>query len=144
MNCHSLLLIDDNPHDIELTLSALGEEADQNVDQEVKVVMSGREALEYLAACPEGAPDLILLDLNMPHMNGLEVLDALRAQEQTRDVPVVVLTTSDEERDRRQSYEHGASDFVVKALDLTQFCEAMGRVRRFWRTLRHSARAGLT
>ena len=77
-------------------------------------------------------------------MNGLEVLDALRAQEQTRDVPVVVLTTSDEERDRRQSYEHGASDFVVKALDLTQFCEAMGRVRRFWRTLRHSARAGLT
>ena len=90
MNCHSLLLIDDNPHDIELTLAALGDEP----DQDVKVVTSGREALDYLASHPEKTPDLILLDLNMPHMNGLEVLDALRAQEQTRDVPVVVLTTA--------------------------------------------------
>lgn len=132
MNCHSLLLIDDNPHDIELTLAALGDEP----DQDVKVVTSGREALDYLASHPEKTPDLILLDLNMPHMNGLEVLDALRAQERTRDVPVVVLTTSSEESDRRQSYEHGASDYVVKALDLSQFYEAMDRVKAFWRALR--------
>ena len=131
----SILLIEDNPHDAELTLLALG----AGCGAEVKVTSSGREALDYLGAHGGAAarpdlilPDLILLDLNMPQMNGLEVLDALRAGEQTRDIPVVVLTTSSEERDQHASYAHGASDYVVKALDLDQFREALTQVQRRW------------
>ena len=126
----SILLVDDNPHDVELTLLAL----EVGSGAKVKVTASGREALDFLERCdcPEERPDLILLDLNMPQMNGLEVLDALRAGEQTRDIPVVVLTTSSEERDQHASYAHGASDYVVKALDLDQFREALTQVQRRW------------
>lgn len=126
----SILLVDDNPHDVELTLLAL--DADEGA--EVKVTSSGREALDYLQgqSGPAEQPGLILLDLNMPQMNGLEVLDALRAGEQTRNIPVVVLTTSSEARDRQASYAHGANDYVVKALDLDKFQEALARVRRRW------------
>ena len=135
----SILLIDDNPHDVELTLTALGAQP----QEAVKVVGSGREALEYLhAAQKDGAeqPSLILLDLNMPHMNGLEVLDAIRAEEKTREIPVVILTTSGEERDRKAAYDHGADDYVVKTLDLSQFCEAMERVQSFWKSLCYRSR----
>ena len=126
----SILLVDDNPHDVELTLLAL----EVGSGAKVKVTASGREALDFLERCdcPEERPDLILLDLNMPQMNGLEILDALRAGEETRDIPVVMLTTSSEERDQQASYAHGADDYVVKALDLDKFRDALTRVRQRW------------
>lgn len=123
---YRILLVDDNPHDIELTLLAL---EDETPTEEVKVVHSGREAVEYLQSrTPEQQPELVLLDLNMPHMNGIEVLDAVRSESLTRNIPVVVLTTSDAESDRQASYEHGANDFVVKNIDLSLFIEAIQRV----------------
>lgn len=126
----SILLVDDNPHDVELTLLAL----EVGSGAKVKVTTSGREALDFLERCdcPEKRPDLILLDLNMPQMNGLEILDALRAGEETRDIPVVMLTTSSEERDQQASYAHGANGYVVKALNLEQFGEALAQIKRRW------------
>lgn len=134
----TILLIDDNPNDAELTLTALGEDSSQGV----KVVASGHEALKYLDETARTLPSLILLDLNMPHMNGLEVLDAIRSGKRTRDIPVVMLTTSDAEGDIRASYAHGASGYVVKPLDLGQFTEAMQTIHNFWMSLNQRPRLG--
>ena len=139
---YPILLVDDNPHDAELTLAALSPKA----DEEVKVVASGQEALDYLrraerAPAPE-LPDLILLDLNMPQMDGLAVLDAIRADEGTRDIPVVMLTTSGEERDIRESYARGASGYVVKPMELPQFFETMAGIRHFWMKLNRRPQLG--
>ena len=126
-----ILLVDDNPRDVELTLTALSEEARL---PEVTVAGSGVEALDLLQSTVQ-PPDLILLDLNMPHMDGLAVLDAIRAEDETRDLPVVILTTSGESRDIRESYEHGASAYVVKPMDFGQFQEAIHTITDFWTQL---------
>ncbi|WP_135229575.1 response regulator [Deinococcus fonticola] len=131
-----ILLVDDNPNDVELALTALSEvEA-----QQVTVAHSGEEALNILQAPSQPAPDLILLDLNMPHMDGLAVLDAVRADRRLREIPVVMLTTSGEEGDIKACYEHGATAYVVKPLDFTQFRDALNTILRFWTTLNRSPR----
>ncbi|RJF73264.1 response regulator [Deinococcus cavernae] len=131
-----ILLVDDNPNDVELALTALSEvEA-----QQVTVAHSGQEALNILQAPSQPAPDLILLDLKMPHMDGLAVLDAVRADRRLREIPVVMLTTSGEEGDIKACYEHGATAYVVKPLDFTQFRDALNTILRFWTTLNRSPR----
>lgn len=133
MECRRILLVDDNPNDAELTLTALDE---PHGHQEVVVMPSGLAAVAYLnkvsAMGMEYLPDVILLDLNMPHMNGLEVLDIIRADTATKIIPVVMLSTSDEERDIQACYDHGASAYVVKPMDLNQFREAMNAIKQFW------------
>ncbi|SMB89708.1 response regulator [Deinococcus hopiensis] len=126
-----ILLVDDNPKDVELTLTALEDELGAH---DVTVAGSGVEALDLLQNAPL-LPDLILLDLNMPQMDGLAVLDAIRAEQTTRDIPVVMLTTSGENRDVRESYQHGASAYVVKPMDFGQFRDAIRTITDFWTQL---------
>lgn len=139
-----ILLIDDNPHDLELALSAFGDAQADGVAYEVEVAGSGEEAMarmqQALSGGPQALPDLVLLDLKMPQMDGLAVLDALRAEEGLRDIPVVMLTTSGEDRDIRDSYEHGASGYVIKPMDFKQFRDAMHTIRAFWATLNRHPR----
>ncbi|WP_034386905.1 response regulator [Deinococcus sp. YIM 77859] len=131
MERRRILLVDDNPNDVELTLMAFQEEGGTH---DVTVAGSGPEALNVLRG-PGPLPDLILLDLKMPHMDGLAVLDAIRAQDATRHIPVVMLSTSDEVRDIRDSYAHGASAYVIKPLDFTQFRSAIHTIAAFWTRL---------
>lgn len=121
-----ILLVDDNRNDAELALLAL-----ESAETAIIVVHSGAEALSLLKASPN-PPDLILLDLNMPHMDGLAVLDALRAEGNLQNVPVVILTTSADERDVSRCYAHGASAYVVKPLDFSKFQEVMQSISNFW------------
>ena len=144
MITRKILLIDDNPHDLELALSALGETQADGVEYRVDVAGSGEEAIERMHLALRGShselPDLVLLDLKMPQMDGLAVLDAIRADEGLRDIPVVMLSTSGEDRDIRESYEHGASAYVIKPMDFKQFREAMHTIRAFWTTLNRHPR----
>ena len=144
MTTRRILLIDDNPHDLELALSAFGEPQADGVEYAVDVAVSGEEAIRRMhSALNRGhghLPDLVLLDLKMPQMDGLAVLDAIRADEWLRDIPVVMLTTSGEDRDIRESYAHGASAYVIKPMDFKQFREAMHTIRAFWTTLNRHPR----
>ena len=143
MNTHRILLVDDNPHDLELALSAIGDAKVGESRPEVVVAGGGQEAIGLLRRsvqdnCP--LPDLILLDLKMPQMDGLAVLDAIRADQDLRDIPVVMLTTSGEDRDIRDSYAHGASAYVIKPLDFAQFRDAMRTIQAFWTKLNRHPR----
>ena len=130
MERRRILLIDDNPHDVELALNAFQDSG----DHEVSVAASGAEALAALRGS-RLLPDLILLDLKMPQMDGLAVLDAIRAEASTRSIPVVMLSTSGEDRDIQDCYAHGASAYVIKPLDFGQFREAMHTITAFWANL---------
>ncbi|THF84813.1 response regulator [Deinococcus sp. KSM4-11] len=144
MKTRRILLVDDNPNDLELALNAFGEIGSDGVEFEVSVAGSGEEAIAMIRAAlrqgQEHLPDLVLLDLKMPQMDGLAVLDAIRAQPDLRDIPVVMLTTSGEDRDIRDSYAHGASAYVIKPMDFAQFREAMHTIRSFWTTLNRHPR----
>lgn len=144
MTTRRILLVDDNPHDLELALSAFGDPQAGGVEYEVDVAGSGEEAIQRMHSALSGGhgrlPDLVLLDLKMPQMDGLAVLDAMRADEGLRDIPVVMLSTSGEDRDIRESYEHGASAYVIKPMDFTQFREAIHTIRAFWTTLNRHPR----
>jgi CheY-like chemotaxis protein len=147
-----ILLAEDDPNDVELTLSALTDHAMVN---EVDVVNDGAEALDYLfcrgkyAGRTTGMPAVILLDIKMPRIDGIQVLTQLKADPELRVVPVVMLTSSREERDLVESYRLGASAFVVKPVDLAAFIEAVRQVGVFWAVVNeppvlHGARSGLT
>ena len=131
-----VLLVDDDPVDVRLTLEAL-RQGKVHVDSEA--VRDGMEAMAYLRH--EGAyadaprPDLILLDLNMPKMDGREVLTAVRADPDLRRIPVVVLTTSKSERDVIKSYDLGANAYVVKPVDLDQVTRVVQDIEDFWLTI---------
>lgn len=134
-NFKKILLAEDDPRDVELTLMALTE---SNLANEVDVVRDGQEALDYLFR--RGAfenrtgnnPALILLDLKMPKVDGLEVLCAVRDDETVRMTPVVILTSSREERDIVESYKLGVNAYVVKPVDFNQFLEAIKQIGAFW------------
>jgi len=135
----NLLLVEDNPDDVELTLRAL---KGQNVKNNVVVVRDGAEALEYLFATGSYAdrdigdlPVLMLLDLNMPRIGGLEVLRRVRADDRINMLPVVVLTTSKEEQDVVESYRLGANSYVRKPVDFGQFSEAIRQLGLYWLVL---------
>jgi CheY-like chemotaxis protein len=134
----TILLVEDNPNDVELTLTALKQ---ANLANEVVVVNDGEQALDYLfrrkrfAGRTGGAPAAILLDLKMPKVGGQEVLRQIRADWELRLVPVVILTSSREERDLYESYDKGANAYVVKPVEFEEFIEAIGKLGVFWALL---------
>ncbi len=134
-----ILLVEDNPDDEALTLRAL---RGNHVLNEVVVARNGLEALDYLFATGAYAdrdrrviPQLILLDLKLPKMDGLEVLRRIRADDRTRLLPVVILTSSDEERDVIAGYKLGANSYVRKPVEFTQFAEAVRQLQLYWLVL---------
>jgi two-component system, response regulator len=133
---HLILLVEDNPDDVELTMRALRK---NRLATQIIVVRDGVEALDFLFA--EGAysgrnrdvlPDLILLDLKLPKVDGLEVLRRVRAAPQTRLLPVVVLTLSNEEQDIADAYRLGANSYVRKPVDFDRFNELLQQLSRYW------------
>lgn len=125
---HHILLVEDNPDDVELTLLAVEK---NRIANEVRVARDGLEALEMLAAATE-LPALILLDIKLPRLDGIEVLRRIRADERTRYVPVVMLTSSREERDKLATYAIGVNSYVVKPVDFDQFVEAARQIGLYW------------
>jgi CheY-like chemotaxis protein len=136
-----ILLVEDNRRDVELTLHAL---EDHNLANDVAVARDGAAALDYLhrrgpfAGRPDGHPAVVLLDIKMPKVNGLEVLEQMKADPQLKRVPVVMLTSSREEPDLARAYELGANAYVVKPVDFAQFAEAVKQVGAFWAVLNES------
>ena len=138
-----ILLVEDNPDDEALTLRALEQNKIQN---DVVVAHDGAEALDYLFARgtyagrdPKVMPQLILLDLKLPKVDGLEVLQRLRADPRTAHLPVVVLTSSREGRDVIESYRHGANSYIPKPVDFAQFTEAVRQLGLYWLVLNEPA-----
>jgi len=130
-----ILLAEDSPQDVEMTLEAMDE---FHLANEVVVVRDGAEALDYLfrrnqyADRTPGNPAVLLLDLKMPKLDGLDVLRALKADEQLKTVPVVMLTSSREEQDLVSSYKLGVNAYVVKPVDFRAFIEAVRQLGAFW------------
>jgi two-component system response regulator len=136
-----ILLVEDNPDDVELTRLAF-EEA--QVANRMVVAKDGAEALDYLFARgahagrnPTELPSIVLLDLNLPKLDGREVLQAIRAEPATRDLPVVVLTTSAEPFDVEASYALGVNSYIQKPVDFEQFVAAVRQVGLYWLVLNH-------
>jgi two-component system response regulator len=132
----AILLVEDNPDDVELTLRALKQ---YNVKNQINVVRDGAEALDYLFATgaysnrdTNTMPSVVLLDLKLPKVDGLEVLQRMRADERTKLVPVVILTSSKEEQDMVNGYKFGANSYVRKPVDFTQFIEAARQLGLYW------------
>jgi two-component system response regulator len=127
----SILLVEDNPDDELLTLRALQK---NNIRNRVVVAHDGAEALNYLSGARD-LPSVILLDLKLPKVSGLEVLRRLRADERTRLVPVVILTSSREEQDLLSGYRFGANSYVRKPVDFNEFVEAVRQLGLYWLVL---------
>ena len=137
MKERAILLVEDNPNDELLMRRAL---AKNGVAGEVVVARDGVEALDYLFSSgrPDAMPRLILLDLKLPRLNGFEVLQRVRADERTRLVPVVILTSSRERRDVLEGYGLGANSYVRKPVDFEQFLEVVGQLKLYWLGLNES------
>ncbi len=134
-----ILLVEDNPDDEMLTIRALKK---NNILNEVVVARDGVQALDYLFGEGEHAgrdisiqPQVILLDLKLPRIDGLEVLKRIRSDERTRLLPVVILTTSNEQRDMISSYELGANSYIRKPVDFDQFMDAVKQLGLYWLVL---------
>ncbi len=132
----TILLVEDNPDDEELTLRALSR---NNISNEVVVVRDGQEAVDWLEGTGPHAgrdvseiPALVLLDLKLPKIDGLDVLRRLRANPRTALVPVVILTSSKEDRDRASGYQSGANSYVQKHVDFTSFVDAVRQLGMYW------------
>jgi len=129
-----IVLVEDNPDDVELTLRALRE---NNLANSVKVLKDGQEALDYIfenidCVAWSSCPKVILLDLKLPKIDGLEVLQKIRSDERTSCVPVVVLTSSNEDRDRVESYKLGVNSYIVKPVGFDGFTKAIAQVGCYW------------
>jgi len=130
-----ILVVEDDPRDVKLTLRALDE---YKLANEVVVVRDGEEALDYLycreqfASRPQENPAVILLDLKLPKVNGLEVLQQIRSDDELKMIPVVVLTSSHEEKDMVTSYKLGVNAYVVKPVDFHEFVNAVKELGMFW------------
>lgn len=130
-----ILLVEDNQNDVELTLLALKK---HNLANKVHVVEDGAMALDYLfcegvyADRTSGAPRVVLLDLKLPKVDGLEVLKALRSNEATKRIPVVLLTSSREERDVARSYDLGVNSYIVKPIDFNSFVSCISELGFYW------------
>lgn len=132
----TILLVEDNPQDEILILRSLRK---ANLVNRIDVVRDGQQALDYLfcqgefaGRNPEELPTVVLLDIGLPRLSGLEVLERLRAAPRMRLQPVVILTSSDEERDRLKSYEDGANSFVRKPVNFAEFAETVARLGIYW------------
>ena len=148
-NLVEILLVEDNPDDEELAVHALTQ---ANLANHIHIVRDGAEALEFVFRAggdddhnAPGRPKLILLDLKLPKVDGLEVLRRIKQNASTRQIPVVVLTSSREERDVVESYELGVNSYIVKPVDFEQFTESVRQVGLYWVLLNQppTARAGV-
>jgi two-component system, response regulator len=131
-----ILLVEDNPDDEALALRALKK---NNITNEVVVARDGAEALDYLLGTGSGAgngaaalPQVVLLDLKLPKVDGLEVLRRLRADPRTKLLPIVILTSSNEDQDRLRGYDLGANSYVRKPVDFSQFSDAVRQLGLYW------------
>lgn len=129
-----ILIVDDSPKDVELTIAAL---AEKNLANEVVVAEDGTEALDYLYKRGKfvnetGNPAVILLDIKMPKMDGIEVLRHIRSDPKFKFIPVIMLTSSNEEKDLVESYKLGANSYVVKPVDIVQFLDAIKVLGQYW------------
>ena len=129
----TILLVEDNPNDVALTLRALKM---NHILNKVIVARDGSEALDFLFGTgdspPMETPELILMDINMPKINGLELLERIRDNESTKLLPVVVLTTSDEDRDRIDSYRLGANSYISKPVEFEEFNKVVKNLGIYW------------
>lgn len=130
-----ILIVEDDPNDVELTMTALG---DYNLANEVVITRDGQQALDYLYCAgefkdrPKDNPAVMLLDLKLPKVGGLEVLQRIKADEQLKMIPIVVLTSSKEEKDVMRSYSLGVNGYVVKPVDFHEFVNAVKELGAFW------------
>ena len=134
-----ILLVEDNPTDEELTLYALKK---NNITNHIQVIRDGAEALEYLfctgayAHCQiNNPPKVVLLDLKLPKVDGLDVLKQIKSDARTRAIPVIMLTSSQEERDIVESYQLGVNSYIVKPVDFEQFIEVIRQLGLYWKLL---------
>jgi CheY-like chemotaxis protein len=136
-----ILLAEDNPHDAELAIRGLEK---QKLANKITWVKNGEEALDYVfrrgayAERADGGPRLILLDLKMPKVDGIEVTRAVKSDERTRHIPVVIMTSSKEEKDVANSYSCGANSYIVKPLDFTSLIEVATQVGFYWLAINRS------
>ncbi len=135
-NAVEILLVEDNPDDVELTLRAL---KNQNISNHIEVVRDGAEALDFIFCTGqyehrsmENTPKVILLDLKLPRVDGLEVLEKIKSDPRTKAIPVVVLTSSREERDIVESYKLGSNSYITKPVDFEQFSESVRQLGLYW------------
>ncbi len=138
-NILDIILVEDSPSDVELTLDALKK---HNLVNRVKVLADGAEALDYLFATGDYSgrntaknPTVILLDLKLPKVDGLEVLKKIKADPSTKKIPVVVLTSSNEDRDRLESYKLGVNSYIVKPVEFESFAAAVAQIGYYWALL---------
>ncbi|MFN8448447.1 MAG: response regulator [Anaerolineae bacterium] len=142
-NVVEILIVEDNPDDEELTLHALKR---VNLINHIHVSRDGAEALDYIfgknaqAAELENTPRLIFLDLKLPKIDGMEVLERLKTDARTRMIPVVMLTSSREERDVVESYQLGVNSYIVKPVDFEQFTQSVGQAGLYWAVLNEPPR----
>ena len=139
----TILLVEDNRMDIELTLDAFRE---HRLSNQVQVVRTGEDALAYLFGEDQYAdrsrfplPDLVLLDIKLPGIDGIEVLKLAKQQPVVRRVPIVILTSSSDEGDRILSYDHGANSYLIKPVQFDDFIEAVRSIESYWLTLNVNA-----
>ena len=129
-NKTEILLVEDSANDVELTLAALGDLANK-----VLVASDGAEALDYAFAPETHALNVIFLDLHLPQVSGLEVLRRLKSDDRTKAIPVVVLTSSEDEQDIREAYERGANSYIVKPVKFEDFVKALVKTGHYWTAL---------
>jgi two-component system response regulator len=135
----TILLVEDNADDEQLTLRAMRQSDVPNI---IRVARDGAEAIDALFGAAAGSrlPDLVLLDLKLPKVSGLEVLQRIRSESRTRTLPIVVLTSSDEERDIVESYNLGANSYIRKPVDFDEFIDAVRQLGLYWLSMNRTAR----